>query len=170
MHFHSLPTQENYSRSGLISVTNCGTLKSGLLKNNTITSFFAIFLFPPEIVRHFNLTLCTINLFQGGNKCHGSGNSSTFRLHCATLKQQNSNNVKNLNSLRAEYNIHDTYIYAKSIFRFFPARSTEFPYDDRLRYRKLPRSYIMTTVFMPIKSLVMAIKTVVMETKWPINA
>jgi hypothetical protein len=48
-------------------------------------------------------------------------------------------------------------------------RSTEFSHTDRLRYRKLPRSYIMPTVFMPIKSLVMAIKTVIMETKWPIN-
>lgn len=30
------------------------------------------------------------------------------------------------------------YIYAKSIFRFFPARSTEFPYDDRLHAYKIP--------------------------------
>lgn len=138
MHFHSLPTQENYSRSGLISVTNCGTLKSGLLKNNTITSFFAIFLFPPEIVRHFNLTLCTINLFQGGNKCHGSGNSSTFRLHCATLKQQNSNNVKNLNSLRAEY------------FRTTSMTHTFTPKAFSAFFQRGAQNFPMTTVFVTV--------------------
>lgn len=80
--------------------------------------------------------------------------------------------MKNLNSWRIEY-IRTKSIRVpftpKAFFCFSPVRCAGLSHDDRLRCHGLPRSWVVTTVFRVMKSLVRAMKTVVMEKDRQIN-
>lgn len=57
----------------------------------------------------------------------------------------------------------------KPFFRFSAVRCAENFYDDRLRYREVPMLWVMTTVFLAIKAVVMAMKTVIVRKSRRIN-
>ena len=80
--------------------------------------------------------------------------------------------MKNLNSWRIEY-IRTKSIRVpftpKAFFCFSPVRCAGLSHDDRLRCHGLPRSWVVTTVFRVMKSLVRAMKTVVMPAKGQIS-
>ncbi|WP_298551201.1 hypothetical protein [uncultured Parabacteroides sp.] len=48
-------------------------------------------------------------------------------------------------------------------------RCAENFHDDRLRYREVPMLWVMTTVFLAIKAVVMAMKTVIVRKSRRIN-
>ena len=59
---------------------------------------------------------------------------------------------------------------SKLFFRFSAVRCAELSHDDRLRCREVPMSWVVTTVFMAIKSVLIAMKTVVVRKSRQINA